>query len=80
MYVTTGMSGYRKRGLRGLGDVGPYGPLPGEGDTPIGPYNESGLPAAAPFTLTSWLNANSTMVAVGAAAAVGLLLIVKAGR
>lgn len=31
-------------------------------------------------SLTSWLNTNSTMVAVGAAAFVGLLLFAKAGR
>ena len=34
----------------------------------------------SPQTLTAWLNANSTMVAVGAAAFVGLLFFMRAGR
>jgi hypothetical protein len=38
------------------------------------------LPAAQAQTLTQWFNANSTMVALGAAGFVALLLFAKAGR
>jgi hypothetical protein len=35
---------------------------------------------SVPASFTSWLNANSTYVAIGAAAFIGLLLFAKAGR
>lgn len=35
---------------------------------------------SAPASLTDWLNTNSTMVMIGAATFLGLLLFAKAGR
>ncbi len=52
------------------------------GVTPQGWVSGSGSPlaAAAPQSLTAWLNANAGKVAIGAGALVGLMLLAKAGR
>ena len=42
--------------------------------------NKLYVPATTPTTLTAWLNTNSTMVVVAAAAFFGLMMLSKGGR
>ena len=42
--------------------------------------NKLYVPATTPTTLTAWLNTNSTMVVIGAAAFFALMILAKGGR
>jgi hypothetical protein len=85
------MYGVRGLGLNCPGDPGCDGYVaPGSSDYQTSLLQEilanqvaaSVTPAASPNTgtVSAWLNTNATMIALGAAAFLGLVVVVKAGR
>lgn len=86
MYVESGLGNYRRR--RGLGAPLGYDeeglPIENPDDTTYGTQSGGTYPPSSvqPFATraTSWLNQNSTMVAVGAGVFLVAILFAKAGR
>ena len=86
MYVSTkaGLSGRRGMGATENPDTNVYDAQGNVVDpnatTTYGATSGGTYPLNPSPSLTQWLNANSTMVAVGAAVFVGLIFVAKAGR
>ena len=85
MYVTTkGMGAYRRRGMGEVTYDAEGMPVEDPANTTYGATSGGSYPlnpnAPQAQTVTAWLNANGSMVAIGGAAFIALLLVAKVGR